>query len=123
MVSNLPKFKTKRFGLQFDKHVPLLFLLIIAIAVIYYLYNQRVAAMNSLVENLRTEIKTLSEEKEIGRSELQKIGTELEDLKNQDQLKKNNELQTEIKNIQDTYKKALVTYEDILSFRDKTKCS
>ena len=119
MASKLPKIKLLKFN--FDKHVPIIIFCVLILAAAYFYYQDRVNNLNSLVSNLQTEIQNLGKEKEIERSELQKIGKELEDLKNIDQVKRNDELQDEIKNIQDTYKKALVVYEDILSFRDKTK--
>ncbi len=104
-----PKFK-----FRFDRHVPIIFVLIIAIGIIGYFYNNKITSLNSLVQNLTVE-------KDENRAKLESIGRELSELKSQDQLKRNDELQGEIKNIQDTYKKALVTYEDILDYRDKYK--
>lgn len=44
---------------------------------------------------------------------LASVSAELENLKNEDQIKKNLELQAELKNINETYKKALISYENI----------
>lgn len=52
--------------------------------------------------------------------ELQKTQQELEELKNQDQLKINQELKGEIKNIQKTYATAVVSYEELLDLKDST---
>lgn len=42
-------------------------------------------------------------------------------LKNQDQYKRNNELQTTIKSIEDTYSKSVKTYNDLLDLKTQTK--
>jgi exopolysaccharide biosynthesis protein len=44
-----------------------------------------------------------------------------EELKNEDQYLKNRTLEEEIKNIQNTYKKAVTVYESLLDLKDKTK--
>lgn len=47
--------------------------------------------------------------------------TELENLKNQDQVKRNNELQDQINSIHNTFLKAVGVYEDLVSLDYKTK--
>jgi len=54
-------------------------------------------------------------------AELQIALEELEKLKNEDQYKINQQLTEEIKNINETYKKAVLVYEDLLSFKEKNK--
>lgn len=110
----LPIFKT-------DRHIPVIIMLAAVLAGGIYISNSKISSLQSLSTNLKNEIADLTKEKDKNRTDLERIGKELENLKNQDQLKRNEELQGEIKNIQDTYKKALVTYEDILDFRDKYK--
>lgn len=108
------KIKPAKFKFRFDRHIPLIIILVIGLALAVLFYNDQIT---SLKQNLLNT--TLENDR--NRAELDKIGKELEELKNQDQLKRNDQLQSEIKNIQDTYKKALVIYEDILEFRDKHK--
>ncbi len=53
-------------------------------------------------------------------AKLNKIQTELTSLQNQDQVKKNLELEGEIKNIHDTFGKAKFTYEKLVDFQDSS---
>lgn len=55
------------------------------------------------------------------RGKLNQVQTELTTLKNQDQYKRNNELQATIKQIETTYQKAVKSYEDILTLQSQTK--
>jgi hypothetical protein len=48
------------------------------------------------------------------------LETAYEELKNQDQLKKNQELQQELDNIKKTYKESVTVYEDLLNLKEKT---
>ncbi len=52
---------------------------------------------------------------------LENVRQEIENLKSTDQIKRNDDLQAEIINIQKTYNQALGVYEKLLDFRDKTK--
>ena len=51
---------------------------------------------------------------------LENVRTELDDLKNTDQIKRNDELQQEIANIQKSYNTAVVTYEKLIDFKTKS---
>jgi hypothetical protein len=53
--------------------------------------------------------------------ELQKTSKDLEDLKNEDQYKRNQDLNTEIENIRKTYSSAVASYEGLLKLKDSTK--
>src|SRR5260221_521318 len=55
------------------------------------------------------------------KAKLASIGKELQDLKNVDQNKRNDALETEIKNIQTNYKKAEGSYETLVDFKAQTK--
>lgn len=75
----------------------------------YNFYNSK-SEIRSQLENTLNKGK-LTEEK------LASVSAELDTLKNEDQVKKNLELQQEIKNIQDTYKKGLGSYENIVDLK------
>ncbi len=121
MKTTLPKLKPGTPRFRFDRHLPIIIGLIILLGIGYYFFSNKIVSLQSLVSNLKNDLNNSTLEKDKNKSDLDKIGKELEELKNQDQYKKNNELQKEITSIQNTYKKALVVYEDILDFRDKTK--
>ena len=53
-------------------------------------------------------------------SQLETIKTELDNLKNQDQIKRNEDLQAEIANIQKTYATAVAVYEDLVKLQEST---
>ncbi|KKR30116.1 hypothetical protein A2715_04085 [Candidatus Woesebacteria bacterium RIFCSPHIGHO2_01_FULL_39_32] len=111
MKLNLPK-KFPKF--RFDKHFPIIIILLIVIGVGYFLFNNKVMGLQNLVSNL-------TQEKDKNLVELEKIGTELDTLKNQDQLKRNDELQNQIQNIEKSYDKAVLTYESLLNLKVKTQ--
>jgi predicted RNA-binding protein associated with RNAse of E/G family len=54
-------------------------------------------------------------------SQFEQISKEYEELKNQDQVKINQDLNAEIKKINETYKKAIAAYEDLLDLKIKAK--
>lgn len=81
--------------------ISLIFLLIIAI----FLYQ---------LNNSSKQIYDLEDTELILREKLNSTEKELKELKNQDQVKRNNELQDTITKIEDAYKKALTTYEKLL---------
>lgn len=114
MKVNTPKTDIKLPKFKFDKHVPIILILIIVLGGSFYFYQTRIGSLQKLVS-------VLTQEKDRNLVELEKIGKELEELKNQDQLKRNDDLEKEIKNIETTYKKALSVYEDIIELRYKTK--
>lgn len=80
----------------------------------YYFYSN-----TRVLSSLRTAINGLTEERDQNKALLENTQKELSELKGQDQLKRNDELQKEIENIQKTYNKALVSYEDLLEFKTK----
>jgi len=75
----------------------------------YFVYHFKIQSENSQ--------KLLSQTNSI----LESTKLELDTLKNQDQVKINSELKTEISNIQSTYSEAVSVYEDILDLKTKTK--
>jgi len=106
----------KRLNFRFDKHIPIIAILLVTIGVFYYFSNIKITDLKSTIFKLNTE-------KDQNLVQLEKISKELENLRNQDQLKRNEELQSEIKNIEKTYQKAVSTYELLLDLKTKTKDS
>lgn len=62
-----------------------------------------------------------TQEKEDITKKLSEAQKSYKELKNEDQYLKNKALEEEIKNIQNTYKKAVTVYESLLDLKDKTK--
>jgi hypothetical protein len=104
---NLPKFHP-------DKHFPIIIGLLVIIGFGYFFFNNKVTSLQNLITNIR-------QEKDQNLLDLQNIKTELDDLKNQDQLKRNDELQAKIQNIEKTYDKAVSVYESLLDLKVKTQ--
>jgi hypothetical protein len=101
---NLPKIKTEK-----GKSLGLTSLLVIVFVITgSYLY------ISNIKNNLGSEKKSTEEL-------LNQTKKELEDLKNQDQVKINTELKTEIDNINSSYNKAVSLYEDMLDLKLKVK--
>jgi hypothetical protein len=106
----LPKFKK----FKPDKHIPIIVFLIILLTIGFYFYQSETASLRGVIESL-------TQEKDKNREELNKIGKELTDLKNQDQLKRNDELENTIQSIERTYDKAVSVYEDLIDLKPKVK--
>ena len=111
---NLPKYKLAKFRFKPDKHIPIIVILIIILAVGYLFANRKITTLTTIVQNL-------TEEKDKNLVELEKIAKELEELKNQDPQKKNEELQKEIATMQKTFNQSIAVYEDLLDLRSKSK--
>ena len=73
----------------------------------------KTVTLGSSLANLQKEKNTLSEE-------LTKTGADLNEIKNQDQVKINLELKANIKNIETTYFSAVNTYEELLKLKEST---
>lgn len=89
--------------------IPIILLTVVVSVIVLYQYQQsqaQIAQLNSQIKNLKNDKLTLS-------SKMSSISGELNDLKNQDQIKINLENKTEIKNIEDTYKKSITTYQNL----------
>ncbi len=114
MKINLPKFGLSKFRFKYDRHIPVIIILAIILVGGYLVSSRKII-------NLTTTIQNLIEEKDKNLIELERIGKELEELKNQDQVKRNDELQAEIENIEKSYNKAVSVYEDIIELRYKSK--
>lgn len=98
----------------FLKNIPLVLItatLVVSSYFVYY-YYQSDSASKKQISNLNTLEGDL-------KSQLASIEKEMADFKNQDQVKKNDTLQEEIKNIHDTYLKAVTVYEDLVKLKDK----
>lgn len=80
------------------------------------LYSYQTYKKNSAVQ---LEIRSVNQEKEDIANKLSEAQTSYETLKNEDQLLRNNSLEEEIKNIQNTYKNAVSVYEKLLDLESK----
>lgn len=99
MRLKLPKVK-------YDAHVPWLIALVLVILSLGGYSYLRITSLSKISsENL---------------SQLAQISAELEELRNQDQIKRNDDLEKEIKNIQDTYNKAVSVYDDLVELAAKS---
>ena len=112
MKIKLPRLNLRKI-IKPDKHLPIIIILIILTVGGFYLSNNKISSLESLIYNL-------TQQKDLNLTELEKIGKELETLKNQDQLKINQELKSKIDNIQKTYNKAVTVYEKLLDLKSKT---
>ena len=112
MKAKLPKIKFPKF--HPDRHFPIIIGLLVIIGFGYFFFDNKIASLQNLITNI-------TQEKDKNLQDLQNIKTELDELKNQDQLKRNDELQSEIKNIEKTYDEAVSVYEDLLDLKVKTK--
>lgn len=109
---NLPRIIANHLSDNFDR-VLILFVLIAGVGFGLYHFN--------VVNTLKTQIsQALSGSSDIGK-QLEEVKKELDELKSQDQIKINQDLKTTIKNIEDTYNKAVVIYEDLLELKPKVK--
>lgn len=70
---------------------------------------------------LNNNLHTLTSQKTKTDKQLAHVAKELKDLKNQDQYKRNEELQKTIKNIEDTYSKSVSLYEKLLDLKLQVK--
>ncbi len=89
-------------------------LLIIALGGGAFFYNRQTSFLSTKISSLLTTETSLQKK-------LSTIGAQLTVLKNEDQYKRNNQLQDTIKNIELTYKKAVAIYEKMLDFQVSTK--
>jgi hypothetical protein len=109
-----PKVKFRFPQFHPDRHIPIIAILLLLMGFGYnYLNNQNLSLKNA--------VSNLTSEKDKNYESLMAIQKELDDLKNQDQLKRNDELEGTIKNIEKVYDKAVLAYEDLLDLKTKTK--
>lgn len=112
MRISLPKLKR-------EIKIPKLFFLILLLGTLVLIWLS-LNLKSSLDKSAQLE-RDLQSLKISSQEKLDKISKELAELKNQDSLKKNEELQNQIDNIQATYRKAVAVYEDLLDLRTKSK--
>lgn len=108
------KLPNLRFKFKPDKHIPIIIIISIALVGTTFIAHQKITSLTALLQNVTSE-------KDKNLTVLENINKELDDLKNQDQLKRNDELEKEIGNIQTTYKQAVDVYEQLLDFKVKQK--
>jgi len=95
-------------------------IIFIVVVVSVFLYNQLYDS-NSNRTRLSSELADITQQKMTAEDQLASVSAELEALKNVDQKIRNDELQAEIKNIQNTYNSAVSSYEDLVKLREKIK--
>lgn len=106
--------KIGKFKFRADRHIPIIIVItLVLVGISFFSYNK--------INSLQSVIQNLVQERDKNLVDLQNIGKELDELKNQDQYKRNEDLQTTIKNIETTYDKAVSVYEELLDLKDKTK--
>lgn len=109
---------SKRFFFPKNLHFAALLIIIVSalITSVYFLtlYYQNTPLLTSRIINLAAENKGVE-------NYLKRVELELNDLKSQDQLIRNDRLEEEINNIEKTYNKAVSTYEKLLQLKDMTK--
>lgn len=104
-----------------DKHIIVIAILffilfsVLTFGVYYFVKSGR--GLSDLKNNLTSVVS----EKDKNYEELKKVSEELANLKNQDQYKRNEELQKNISEIETTYNKAVSIYENLLDLKNKTK--
>lgn len=104
----IKKFTLRRIVLGLSSG--LIFLTLITLSLILW---QRVRTLSRERGDFGTQLKKTGED-------LAHTAGELEALKNEDQYKKNQELNTEINNIQKTYISTVATYEELLKLKEQT---
>ena len=97
-----------------DFHYIIIFLILLLLGATYFIFQNRVSGLQNLVSKL-------TQEKDQNFEELTKIKNEIETVKSEDQFKKNETLQSEIKIIEKTYDTAVSVYENLLDLKDKSK--
>ena len=112
MKYKLPK--VKKFNFKWDQHVPIIIAITIVLVVSTLFSYFKISSLTDLVQKI-------TQERDKNLEELQKIAVELEELKREDQVKKNLELQETIKRIELTYDKAVLVYDDLVELRTKSK--
>ena len=81
MKIDLPKIGLSKFRFKYDRHIPVIIILALILVGGYLVASRKIV-------NLTTTVQNLIEEKDKNLIELERIGKELDDLKNQDQVKK-----------------------------------
>jgi len=113
MKIKLPKIKKPKLHLPGKRGFFITFFALALISALAYTSYYFVAKFNQ-------DISTLQKEKGEKESRLEEVQRLYDELQNVDQLKRNEALQEEITNIQETYKTAVTTYEYLLELKEKT---
>lgn len=92
---------------------PLFFITFILLIIILIFF----ASQSKNLQDFKEKVTSLSLNENSLRSQLVDVEKELGELKNQDQYKKNSELEDTISNIEKTYKEAVTVYEQILDYK------
>lgn len=94
-------------------------LLIIILSILAFFIIYHLARVSNLNNKLNNKIESLMNENSSLEAKIKNINFELTKLKNQDQYKINQDLKKKIKDIEDSYKSALLSYERILDLRSQ----
>lgn len=98
--------------IKFDRHVPIIIIVLVVLFASYYIFNNQIGSLQTMIQNL-------NHEKDRTLSELEQIGKELSDLASQDQLAINRELMDEIGKINEAYNEAVGVYDDVVELRTR----
>lgn len=108
-----------KFRFQLSKRFPLIVTVVISGVFFILLYLVGFYYNSSLKYQIITDNLLIKQFRLVG--QLKNAEKEVNSLKNQDQYVINQKLEGEIKNIHNTYQKAVSTYEDLLKFKETTK--
>lgn len=114
MINQLLRLIKKHLTDRFDEGLVIIFIILVGVFGIYHF---------SAIKNLNSQVANLLTTGSTSQKQLLSIKQELETLKNQDQVKINRDLQTEIKNIETNYDLAVTTYEKLVDLKPKIKDS
>ena len=114
MKLKLPGSSVTKLKKPKDFHIIIILLILLLLGATYFIFQNRVSGLQNLVSKL-------TQEKDQNFEELTKIKNEIETVKSEDQFKKNETLQSEIKIIEKTYDTAVSVYENLLDLKDKSK--
>ncbi len=119
--------KPLRFIKKYSYNKITLLVLVISLLVgAYYIYKyHKINSEYKKIQNISNQLSAQLSEAQTGKVSLEdilnKVNVEFEELKNQDQVKINKELQEEINNIQKTYSSSVTSYEDLLKLKESVK--
>jgi len=101
-------------SLKYDWHVPVLFLVTLALLVFGYVSSTQISELRSLVADI-------AQERDENYDRLLALKSEIEEVKSTDQVKRNDELESRISNIETNYERAVEVYEALRDLKDRGK--
>jgi Phosphodiester glycosidase len=127
MVTQVSKEKTNKLKNFFQKHKmwlefdSIILFLVSIVGIASFIFFQKISQQNAQLRAKTLQIKTLDTQGKNLSQQLEKAQKDLTELQNQDQYKINKDLQTNIKNIEDTYSQAKTLYEKLLDLKTQVK--